>query len=62
MERRRTNSDYRRIVFIKDGNVFRMPLPLIFEMPRGELVDFLPQASRFWLYCAVIALYDKVME
>ena len=49
-------------MFIKDGNVFKMPLPLIFEMARSELVDFLPQASRFWLVCAVLALYDKVME
>lgn len=62
MARRRTSSYDESIVFVKDGDVFKMPLPFVFEMAREELIDFLPRASQFWLFCTIIALYDKIME
>ena len=51
-----------KFVFANGGNGNKLPLPYVFKMTRPELTKFLPGASRFWLVCAVLALYDKLMK
>lgn len=62
MTQRYDGSDKGRFAFANGGNAHKLPLPYVFKMTRAELLAFLPRASRFWLFCAVLALYDKVME
>lgn len=51
-------SRQRKLAYRK--NAFVLPLPDVFSLKRNELIEFLPIASKYWLFSAIMAMYDEI--
>ena len=40
--------------------VLQVQQPCVFNMTRAELLDYLPRASKVWLFAAIIAMFDEM--
>ena len=59
MARKRSADNPNQIEF---SFVAQMQRPCVFNMTRAELLDYLPKASKVWLFAVIIAMFDELND